>query len=117
MKNFSEKLKKALKDRGMTQAELCDKIGMSQGGIKRMLDTGSTRVDTLEEICKVLDLPLTYFLEIEVKPVGFWQRLLDDYAQEALEWRKKFYELEEKMAQVNFNWVSKSERGLEYFLN
>jgi ribosome-binding protein aMBF1 (putative translation factor) len=42
MKNFAEKLKKALKEKGMTQVELCEKIGMSQGGIKRMIDSGST---------------------------------------------------------------------------
>jgi ribosome-binding protein aMBF1 (putative translation factor) len=34
MKNFAEKLKKALKEKGMTQVELCEKIGMSQGGLK-----------------------------------------------------------------------------------
>ncbi|MDI9858019.1 helix-turn-helix domain-containing protein [Flectobacillus roseus] len=110
MKNFAEKLKKALKEKGMTQVELCEKIGMSQGGIKRMIDSGSTRVDTLEKICDILGVPITYFLDVETKeePVGFWKRLVEEATTEAQNWKIRAYQLEEQLSKSgNFKYVSR----------
>ncbi len=106
MENFAEKLKKALKDKGMTQGELCEKIGMTPNGLKKMIDLGTTRVDTLESICKVLDVPITYFLDIEIPkpaPVGLWKRLVDEATEEAKKWKYRAYELEEQLGVGNFS--------------
>ncbi|NBA78904.1 helix-turn-helix domain-containing protein [Emticicia sp. ODNR4P] len=110
MKNFAEKLKKALKEKGMTQVELCEKIGMSQGGIKRMIDSGSTRVDTLEKICEILGVQITYFLDVETKeePVGFWKRLVEEATTEAQNWKIRAYQLEEQLSKSgNFKYVGR----------
>ena len=77
MKNFSEKLKNALKQRKMTKGRLCELLDISINGIKEMEDRNNMKVETLEEICKILELPLTYFLDVEVKPSeGYWGEVI-----------------------------------------
>jgi len=108
MKNFQEKLKKALKSKGMTQGQLCEKIEMSMDGFKRMIDNDNVKVKTLEQICEILEVDIDYFLDIPVKPtpVGFWKRLVDEATAEAQKWKIRAYELEEQMGIGNFNHVS-----------
>lgn len=110
MKNFSEKLKKALKAKGMTQGKLCEEIGMSMDGFKRMVDADNIKVKTLEQICDVLGVTLNYFLEIEpvkAEPVGFWKRLIEEATMEAQNWKIRAYQLEEQLGQSgNFKYVS-----------
>ncbi len=108
MKDFSEKIKKALKEKKMTKGALCEKIGMSIDGFKSMEDNNTIKVVTLEKICEVLDLPIDYFLDIPIKssPVGFWKRLVDEATAEAQRWKIRAYELEEQMGVGNFHNVS-----------
>jgi DNA-binding Xre family transcriptional regulator len=71
MKNFNEKLKKVLKEKG-SQKSLSMAIGMSEAGFVQMVNNNSIKVETLEKICTELDLPIAYFLDIELeieKPV------------------------------------------------
>ncbi len=111
MKNFSEKLKKALKDKGMTKGKLCEHIGMSLDGFKSMEDNDTIKVRTLEQICEVLDVPLNYFLDIEpvkAEPVGFWKRLVEEATLEAQNWKIRAYKAESQLTQSgNFRFVSK----------
>lgn len=109
MENFAEKLKKALKEKGLTQGELCEKIGMTPGGLKRMIDHNTTRVDTLQHICKELNIPITYFIEVEIKPEGFWKKMIQDMSDEMNNLRMRAYRAEEivsKHGLGNFRNVS-----------
>lgn len=112
MKDFSEKIKKALKEKKMTKGTLCEKIGMSIDGFKSMEDNNTIKVITLEKICEVLELPMTYFLEIEepkIEPVGFWKKMIQDMSDELNQYRMRAYRAEEllnKNGIVNFNYVS-----------
>lgn len=110
MKNFSEKLKKALKEKGITQGRLCKEIGMTDSGFIRMIDNNNIKVDTLEQICKVLDIPVTYFLDIEIKPEGFWERMMNDMSEEIKALRMRAYRAEDQLNKLgvgNFNYVSR----------
>ncbi len=108
MKNFTEKLKKALKEKGISQKELAQRIEMSESGLIKMMNNNTIQVETLETICGILDVPITYFLDIEIKPVGFWRRLLDEANQEAQNWKLRAYQLEEQLSQQpNFKYVSR----------
>lgn len=109
MKEFPEKLKKALKAKKMTKGALCNEIGMTLDGFKAMEDNETIKVKTLEKICEVLDVDISYFLDIEIEPTkseGYLRRFIDDVVKESNEWRMKYYQLYEQT--LNFNLVSKS---------
>ncbi len=111
MKNFNEKIKKALKEKHMTQGKLCKELGITDAGFIRMIEADSIKVKTLEQICDILELPLSYFLDIDSKPTGLWKRLVDEATEEAKKWKFRAYELEEQMGIGNFHNVSES-RGV-----
>lgn len=117
MKNFNEKLKKVLKEKGRSQKSLSMAIGMSEAGFVQMVNNNSIKVETLEKICTELDLPIAYFLDIELeiqKPVqddgSIWKRMLTDMNEEISNWRLRAYKAEELLKQhgiANFRGVSK----------
>lgn len=109
MKGFSEKLKKLLKERSMTQGQLCEKIGVTQDGLKKMIDNDTMKVKTLEQICEVLDVQVSYFIELEIKPEGFWERMLNDMADEIKTLKMRAYRAEDQLNKLgigNFKYVS-----------
>ena len=111
MVNFNEKLKKALKDKGISQKQLVGMIGMTEGGFISMLNNNSIKVETLEKICETLDIPITYFLDIQVEPEGFWKRMINELSEEVKNLRMRAYRAEEVLQKHgigNFNCVSKS---------
>ncbi|PWK27215.1 Cro/C1-type helix-turn-helix DNA-binding protein [Arcicella aurantiaca] len=107
MKDFSNKLKYRLKEIGMTQGELCEKIGMTANGLRKAIEHNSLQVSTVEAISKALETNIGYFIEIETKPTGMWQRLLDEANTEAQRWKMRAFELEEKFSVGNFQKLSK----------
>lgn len=114
MKEFPEKLKKALKVKKMTKGALCTQIGMTLDGFKAMEDNDTIKVKTLEKICEVLEVELSYFLDINIEPAkseGYIKKFIDDLAKESNEWRLKYYQLYESTS-VNFNYVSRKKRGV-----
>ena len=107
---FSRKLKDALRSKNITQGQLCEKIDMSMNGLKSSIDNDTLRIKTIREISKALDKPLSYFieeLEIEqtLKPDGYLKRMVDDVVKEAQDWRIKYYQAQEQIA--NFLIVSR----------
>jgi len=112
MKDFSEKLKKALKDKKLSQKALSQKIEMSEVGFSNMISNNSLKVETLEKICEVLDVPISYFLDIEpekVEPVGFWKKMIQDMSDEMNNLRMRAYRAEELLSKNglgNFSVVS-----------
>jgi len=55
---FVEALKKALRARGITYAQLARRIGVSEPTVKRMFSRGSFTLARIEQILQVLDLEL-----------------------------------------------------------
>lgn len=52
---IADALRRSLKQRGMTYAELARRIGVSEVSVKRMFSKRSFTVQRLEEVCAVLD--------------------------------------------------------------
>lgn len=115
MKNFNEKLKKVLKDRGRSQKSLSISIGMSEAGFVQMINNNSIKVETLEKICTELNVPFSYFLEdeenssIEVKDESFWERMVDDLMAEVKSLKIQVYRKDNLLRKngINFHSVSK----------
>jgi transcriptional regulator with XRE-family HTH domain len=107
MKDFSEKLKKRLKELGMTQYELCERIQMTPNGLKRAIDNESLTIKKREEICVAIGVDELYFVETKTQPIGVWKRLLDEANTEAQRWKMRAFELEEKMSSLNFRELSR----------
>lgn len=111
MENFSEKLIQALKNKGMNKSQLCEKINMTLNGLNKSIDHNSMKIETLQIICKELDVPITYFLDVDVqiKQEGFWKRMMTDMNDEIANWRLRAYKAEELLKEhgiANFSHVS-----------
>lgn len=52
------RIKEVLKEKGITQQELADKVGVSYQSIKQTLNAPSVTTSTLEKIATALDVPL-----------------------------------------------------------
>ena len=107
MKDFGEKLNQLLSDKHITQGELCNKIGMSPQGLRKAIKKESLQISTVLAICKVLDVNAGYFIEIEVKPTGIFQKAIDKAYDELKEARMRIFRYEEKFGVLNFNWLRK----------
>ena len=108
MKNFSEKLKRALRERGITQEELCQhpKINMTSTGFGRTVKNDNLTIVQLENICEILNLEMDYFLEIKLsKPEGAWKRMISELSNELNDVKIKLYQIQE--SGVNFLKVSR----------
>lgn len=107
MKGFSEKLKKRLKEVKITQEQLCHKIGMTRQGLNKSIENNSLQVQTVESICEVLEVSPDYFIDIQSRQNGVWQRLAEEANNEAQRWKMRAFELEEKLNLANFKILSK----------
>lgn len=57
--NAAQRIETARKARGLTIMELSDELGIAKSSVQRYLKGESAlRTDTLEQICKTLDIPL-----------------------------------------------------------
>lgn len=106
MVDFRLKLKKILKERGVSQMQLCKEIEMTEQGFINSSKNDNLTICKLEHICKYLNVPMSYFLEIEEKPVGYWKKLIEDISRESNDWRMRCYQLEEKIS-TNFHTLSR----------
>jgi transcriptional regulator with XRE-family HTH domain len=67
MKTFIENLERIRVDRGLTQVELAELLGTTQGNISRLLNGGEDiRLSRCEKIARTLGVPLTEMLEESV---------------------------------------------------
>lgn len=68
-----EKIKKMLKDKKITFAELAEKIEYTSTGLNRAFGKNNLKLETLERISEVLQVDITYFFEEELT-----DRLVDE---------------------------------------
>lgn len=70
IEKFAEKLDAAIKERGLKQKALAEKIGVTERHLSRVKNSGEVAYELLEAICKALDIPGNYFSnEILAEPI------------------------------------------------
>ena len=63
-------IEKELERKNLTKKELIDSIGMTETGFYKMIQRNDIKLSTLEEIGKVLNIPIeSFFVELEKKTV------------------------------------------------
>ena len=60
--NYS-KIKYELERRAMTVKEFCCKVGITEQGLYQMIRNQSMKVDVLERISEVLEIPIEYWFD------------------------------------------------------
>lgn len=56
-------LKRKILECGKTQKEVAEMLGISPQSMTSILNASDVRSGTIERLCKVLDLPITFFYE------------------------------------------------------
>lgn len=66
MQNYGNRLKYARKQKGLTQVELAEKLGLSQTSYQRM-ETGrhDMKLSTIYNICKALEISADWLIGLE----------------------------------------------------
>lgn len=57
-------LKQALKQHGLTYADVADRLGMSEANVKRMFAAKRFTLDRLEDICRLIQLEITDLVQL-----------------------------------------------------
>ena len=74
MKNLIDEINHLLVDRNMNRTHLADGIHMSRQNLSRILSNSKVKADihagTLENIARVLQVPITYFFDKDVWPTS-----------------------------------------------
>lgn len=67
---FGKRLKKRIKERGYTQDEFSDKLGISKSTLVKYMSTKSNRIDpplsVFVEMCDILETPYNYMLDASI---------------------------------------------------
>ncbi|MDT2887969.1 XRE family transcriptional regulator [Lactococcus lactis] len=100
---FSERLKKARKDKGYTQEQLAKIIGVSKQAYRLYeQDRGTPREKVLDTLCEILDVDSHYLFNTEILP--FYQELSEPLQVEAVEFTKnKLKEQNEEQKIISLN--------------
>ncbi len=59
---LGKKIKLALKERGKTQVELGEAIGMARQNVNKLLTNNDIKLSTLIKVCKFLEVDTSYFI-------------------------------------------------------
>lgn len=68
MADFS-KIKPLLKAKGIRIKDFCDELGITEQGFAKILRSNSTKIETLEQIARRLDVPMSIFFSNDATPV------------------------------------------------
>ena len=66
-------IKQVLKERGWTQAQLAERVGMSESGLKKILGGSDASFGRVCALCQALDLELADVLEVAGQSPGPWR--------------------------------------------
>ena len=66
MQNYGERLRKARKQKGLTQTELAEKLGITQKSYQRM-ETGNhdLKMSTIYQLCKTLEISSDWLIGLK----------------------------------------------------
>jgi transcriptional regulator with XRE-family HTH domain len=64
------KIKTELEDRGITIKDFCRQLNVTEQGLHQMIRNGSMKIDVLERISEVLDVPVTYWFIDKCEDAG-----------------------------------------------
>lgn len=107
MKDFSDKLKKRLKEIGMTQGVLCEKIDVTPTGLINSIKNNNLKVETLEKICEIINVEPDYFLDVKPKQSGAIMMMVDDLKKELDKYKMLYFEAVNEKMTGNFQKLSK----------
>lgn len=62
MANFNA-IRNLAEAKGITLRELSSMLGISEDGLQKMMQKGSTKTTTLERLSEILDVPIGYFFD------------------------------------------------------
>lgn len=113
LKTIGEKIKKARKEKKITQKELGKLISKTSSSIQKY-EYGLTSIplEVLEKIAKVLQLPLNHFLPIEYQDTE--KEELEEYFE--METARKRYEIQ-KFLEHNYNLKDDDKRLLSKMIS
>lgn len=63
MKNIELELAKLLAERHLSVPKLAERIGMSKQNLYPMIKNNDMHISTLQKICDVLEVPVSYFFD------------------------------------------------------
>lgn len=68
MQNYGERLKNARKQKGLTQTELAEKLGITQKSYQRM-ETGNhdLKMSTIYQLCKTLEISSDWLIGLKIE--------------------------------------------------
>lgn len=91
-----EKLKKVLAEKKITVKDLCERIGITEGGFYLTVKNNSFKVATLELISEELDIPMTYWFVDENSPVVGLEEMDKFQVQKITYLHEKVFDLKEQ---------------------
>jgi len=74
---YLHKIKVLIKEKKFGFSEFAKTIGMTDAGLRKIIDTNSTSINTLEKIASILDVPVSYFFEEGVTGGGGGEKNLN----------------------------------------
>lgn len=87
--SIGENIKKIRKEKGLTQKQLGNKLGISQAAIGQFENSSNLKIDTIQKIADALETPMILFVEDDLLDVATW---IDGSAEQDLI-DKKFNEI------------------------
>ena len=103
------KIKELCEKKNIKLKELAEMIGITPEGITNIIKTNSTKIDTLERIAGILNVPVTYFFDIEYKPEP-------DGKIDILEEKIELYQKQVRLLEDHIETLKKHNKELESHL-
>lgn len=66
MIDVKEKFRKRVLEKGLTQKDVIQSIGMTEGGFWQMINKGSMKVSTLKKLASILDVDYDFLIDESV---------------------------------------------------
>ncbi len=99
--NFSKKLKKIMFEKGFTQKDLAEKLGVSQAFISSwQVGKRNPKLSSMKKISKALNIPVDYFFESSDETNDKKNIKILQLEKENLELKLRISELEKTLAEL-----------------
>jgi transcriptional regulator with XRE-family HTH domain len=89
MRTIKETIDREVKRKNLTKKEFAERIGMTEAGFYRLLKHNDMKLSTLEEMGKVLEIPVEKFFDNDEKTIQPKQKENLVFNYELNEWQSK----------------------------